>query len=241
MKLPKRAAEWSYYVEKYLFPLYFSFISAKSAYNIWKNGWWEKFIWYWGRDWRQALSASYNLSSETLLIIFNVMVGVFLVMAKKPERPPERPRDILVPFAATFFYVAYGVLPPFFPALLLENPFPVSARGTFVIASWLLMLAGLALNIFSLYHLRRSFAVFVQVKKVVFSGPYAFIRHPMYTSHLLMAAGLVLYFFSPAIFAIWIAHAALLAYRARLEEEAIAAHDPGYRGHMARTGFLVPL
>lgn len=241
MKISEKAGTAAYFVEKYLFSLYFAVMASRGLYTIYKNGWWHSVIGWWGRDWTRVWVAGYSLSSEMLLVIFNVMVGVFLIRAGKPQRGPENLKELAIPFAATFFYVAYSGLPAIFPAFALDNPIPASARWQVMILAMFLVLGGLFLNIFSLYHLRKSFAVFVQVKEIVFSGPYAYIRHPMYTSHLLMAAGLVLSRFSPAIFTVFLIHAGLLAYRARLEEAALAAHDPKYAEHMKKTGFLIPI
>ena len=169
------------------------------------------------------------------------MVGVFLVMAQKPKREPHGAKEILIPLVAIFFYMAYSGLPQFFPAFAVQNPIPTSFQFPVIIGAVTLVLGGLFLNIVSLYHLRRSFAVFVQVKEIVFSGPYKYIRHPMYTSHILMAAGLVLSQFSIAILAVFLIHIGILSYRARLEEKALASFDPKYGKYMKHTGFLVPL
>lgn len=75
---------------------------------------------------------------------------------------------------------------------------------------------------------------------IVRSGPYRFVRHPIYTGNMTILTGLALMTGS-----LWIAaNAVLLAVyatrSARLEERALAAAMPGYRSYMTATGCFVP-
>ena len=173
-------------------------------------------------------------------MIIEIIVCIIFAMAKKPKRKPEGAKEILIPFLATFLFAFYSSLPPFLPAFAIQNLMPVSVRYPILIGAVTLFLVGLILKIVSLYYLRHSFAIFVQVKEVVFSGPYAYIRHPMYTAFILMITSVVLSQFSLAIIFVALTNIGLLYYRARLEEEALAAHDFKYREYMEHTSFLFP-
>jgi protein-S-isoprenylcysteine O-methyltransferase Ste14 len=241
MKFSKNVGIIAYYVEKYLFPIFFAVMAAQSGYSIYKNDLWEKVCFLGGNDWGKVLVSSYNILSAILIIIYNILVGVFLVMAQKPKREPKGAQEILIPLVATFFYMAYSGLLWFSPAFALQNPIPASFQFPVLIGAVTVALGGLFLNLVSLYHLRHSFAIFVEVKEIIFSGPYKYIRHPMYTSHIMLAAGLVLSHFSLAILAVFLIHVGIISYRAHLEEEALASFDPKYKKYMEKTGFLVPL
>ena len=76
---------------------------------------------------------------------------------------------------------------------------------------------------------------------VVSTGPYAFVRHPMYSSVMLFFAGVPLLLGSWWGLAMAPLFAALFAIRARIEERALIAGLPGYADYTARVRYrLVP-
>jgi protein-S-isoprenylcysteine O-methyltransferase Ste14 len=77
--------------------------------------------------------------------------------------------------------------------------------------------------------------------RVVDSGPYAYIRHPMYAGALLFFIGTPLLLGSWWGLAVAPALAAVLCARAVLEERTLAQELPGYRDYAARVRYrLVP-
>ncbi|WP_065754833.1 methyltransferase family protein [Bradyrhizobium paxllaeri] len=76
---------------------------------------------------------------------------------------------------------------------------------------------------------------------VVSSGPYAFVRHPMYSGIMLFFVGVPLLLGSWWGVAIAPAFAVLFAIRARIEERALVEGLPGYADYAARVRYrLVP-
>ena len=75
--------------------------------------------------------------------------------------------------------------------------------------------------------------------KLIDTGPYAYVRHPIYGAGLLFFAGYALAT-SPAAFVPLVALAVLWRNKAALEEELLERHYPGYRDYRARVpgGFL---
>ncbi len=71
-------------------------------------------------------------------------------------------------------------------------------------------------------------------------GPYAFIRHPMYSSLLIICTALVIDTFSWARTAILILLAADLVIKLRYEEGLLSAHYPLYADYMTRSKRLIP-
>lgn len=76
--------------------------------------------------------------------------------------------------------------------------------------------------------------------KLITSGPYRHVRHPMYSAVLLGAAALAL---SAPPLPAWLAWTALLLvllFKAHLEERAMAEQHPDYSAYRIRTKRLVP-
>ena len=65
------------------------------------------------------------------------------------------------------------------------------------------------------------------------TGPYAYVRHPIYGAGLLFFVGYALAT-SPAAFLPLVALAVLWWSKAALEEELLERHYPGYRDYRAR-------
>lgn len=66
------------------------------------------------------------------------------------------------------------------------------AQGAFVVAGLVVIWLGLAVRVWAVLALGRSFSTFIQVKgnqAVVTRGPYRWVRHPSYTGLLLIGLG----------------------------------------------------
>ena len=100
--------------------------------------------------------------------------------------------------------------------------------------SWWTILAGTLIGIFSLVQLGKSFGVLIAVREVRTTGLYAWIRHPMYLSDIVMRLG---YCFShPSLLTalLFIASSACYVIRAILEERFLASQEPAYTAYMQR-------
>jgi len=75
---------------------------------------------------------------------------------------------------------------------------------------------------------------------LITSGPYRWIRHPMYTSVLLATAGAARKSFEPADALLWFALLGVLLGKAAIEERALARRFPDYQGYRVRTTRFVP-
>lgn len=71
-------------------------------------------------------------------------------------------------------------------------------------------------------------------------GPYAYIRHPMYTGLLLFTLALVLAAPSPLRIAFWLVLLADLVLKLHYEEGLLAAKFPGYASYQRSTKKLIP-
>jgi protein-S-isoprenylcysteine O-methyltransferase Ste14 len=99
---------------------------------------------------------------------------------------------------------------------------------------------GGVLTVWALAHLRTSFSVMVEARRIVTTGPYRFLRHPLYLGEALALFGLCLMIgtIESVLFALTLNTLQLV--RARLEETKLAFRFPAYREYRSRTPFIVP-
>jgi protein-S-isoprenylcysteine O-methyltransferase Ste14 len=118
-------------------------------------------------------------------------------------------------------------------------------RHPLALAGLLLVVLGAAVNIMGRFDLGRNWGnqvIIYEDHSLVTGGVYRIVRHPLYASLVWMFLG------ASVVFANW---AALLAtvllfipgmyYRAKQEENALAAHFPGYERYRDTTGMLFPV
>lgn len=75
---------------------------------------------------------------------------------------------------------------------------------------------------------------------LITSGPYRWIRHPMYTSVLLAAAAAAWNSFETADTLLWLALLGVLLAKATIEERALVRRFPDYQDYRVRTTRFVP-
>ena len=109
---------------------------------------------------------------------------------------------------------------------------------------WLLIAAGVVLGAYTLAHNRiGNFNIRPQPKaraKLITGGPYALIRHPMYSALLLGAAAFVIVDGSYLKIGLWLALAVVLLMKARLEERLMTQRFSEYADYCANTKRFVP-
>ncbi|RMD71374.1 MAG: isoprenylcysteine carboxylmethyltransferase family protein [Gammaproteobacteria bacterium] len=107
-------------------------------------------------------------------------------------------------------------------------------------AGLIFSLLGTTLSIISLWSLKRSFSVMTEVRHLVTTGLYRYVRHPLYMSEIIHAIGLVLLSAHPIIFGVTVITIILQVIRAKIEERKFLQTLPQYAEYRKRTGFLWP-
>jgi protein-S-isoprenylcysteine O-methyltransferase Ste14 len=190
--------------------------------------------------WRWSADATFApLVKDVLLILLMLFTAVALFFSRPPVAVPDRLDQMLIPIAMSYYFFLYGLV-DHLPALLRANLIPAGMQSAAAIAGLAVSIAGYAVAIWALCHLGRSFAILVAARKVVTTGPYARVRHPIYLGYVIDLCGLLLASGSIAMLVLGTGFLVLLRLRARLEEEKLAGADAGYREYVARTGFLFP-
>lgn len=133
---------------------------------------------------------------------------------------------------------ALALLGAYLPAALTLLPTVSSDKLQF--ASALITLMGTAGAFYALFHLGTAFSVFPQARRLVMSGPYKFVRHPIYLFGELGLIGMSLAYEQP--WAILVAALSFCAQfpRMRYEEKVLTDAFGSYAAYAARTARLIP-
>lgn len=108
------------------------------------------------------------------------------------------------------------------------------------VVAYALLVAGMAWSTWTLRFLGRNLSVIAQAREVVESGPYRWVRHPLYTGELASSLGLAIAAGGTAALAAWLGVFLLQVYRALREEQVLLAALPGYRRYRSRTAAIMP-
>lgn len=156
------------------------------------------------------------------ILIHNTLLMCFFFTRRKSVRTSFRFADWAVPILTLC------------AAMLLRPTVFIQNSVTFV--SGILQYVGIAGIIISLLSLGRSFGIIPANRKVVRSGVYRFIRHPMYISEILFYTGFVVG--NPTLRNMILIVLVLTGqiWRA-ISEEALLCSDPSYRVYMQRVRY----
>jgi protein-S-isoprenylcysteine O-methyltransferase Ste14 len=99
---------------------------------------------------------------------------------------------------------------------------------------------GTGMSIIALAHLGRSFSLMAEARKLVTTGPYRIVRHPLYLFEEVAALGILLQFFSFSTALIFLGHILIQLQRMRNEEAVLEKAFPEYQAYRARTAKVIP-
>jgi protein-S-isoprenylcysteine O-methyltransferase Ste14 len=169
-----------------------------------------------------------------LLLQFLYAAGYLLRGSARQTLPGVVPR--LVAYATAYimpaFLLAAGRWAP-----QLTQPVENSVLRT---GGWILGSAALLFAIRPLWYLRKSFSIEPVARELVTTGPYAFARHPIYTTYLFAYLGLWISTPRPAVTAVLLLWFGLLLRRIRLEEAVLESVYPEYAVYRQRVGMFWP-
>jgi protein-S-isoprenylcysteine O-methyltransferase Ste14 len=115
--------------------------------------------------------------------------------------------------------------------------------GSAIVAGNILVIAGLFV-IYLVFRENSFTSASIEIARgqhVVTTGPYRYVRHPMYAGGLLMKLGIPIALDSVWGLLLWLPMAAIIVVRLTSEEAFLTAGLPGYSDYRARTAWrLVP-
>lgn len=184
-------------------------------------------------------------------LAFDALVFYSLLVRRRARVRPQGFAENVFPLITVFLpVIGYTLL--FLPALrMMVPPYPESllralneltpAFPFYLNMTGLVFgLAGAALSIWSIAHLRASFGIRTAVRELVTTGPYRRIRHPLYLGEIVHILGLTILAATPVALALFVVAVSLQVTRAKIEERKFLATVPAYAAFRRQTGFLWP-
>jgi protein-S-isoprenylcysteine O-methyltransferase Ste14 len=101
-------------------------------------------------------------------------------------------------------------------------------------------LIGTCLSIFALAHLGRSFSLMAEARRLVTSGPYRLVRHPLYVFETLASIGILLQFLSLETLIVFFIYVLIQVQRMNNEEAILERVFPEYHDYRLRTSRVIP-
>ncbi|KUM28307.1 hypothetical protein AU467_12515 [Mesorhizobium loti] len=168
------------------------------------------------------------LTSKIAALIFISLSLLFTLirLPAKANTPGLSPR--VVSIAGTFMMSLLAVLP------VGTVTTDVLMFGTAMIVS------GTLLSAYCLLWLGRSFSIMATARKLVVTGPYGVVRHPLYVAELITISGVVIVNWSIAAVLLGVCWFALQFQRAMNEERVLRATFPEYNEYAQRVPMLLP-
>src|SRR6266487_540640 len=119
------------------------------------------------------------------------------------------------------------------------DPWP-SLLSSFCLASFYMLLALFIMMLVTIRHLGGSFSLVPQARSVVQTGPYRWIKHPLYLSEEIAVLGVVLQYLTPVTVIVLVLHIGVQVCRILYEEDLLRRNCPEYSTYEASRWRLIP-
>jgi protein-S-isoprenylcysteine O-methyltransferase Ste14 len=169
-----------------------------------------------------------DLVSRSSTILFLGMLSILFIIRLNPIKKAKGILPRVLAIAGTF-------------SMTLVTLFPrANLSLTETVIAGLLSLVGTGLSVFALAHLGRSFSVMAEARRLVTSGPYRLVRHPLYVFEAVASLGILFQFFSFYTVLIYLGHCFLQLQRMNNEEAVLEVVFPEYQSYKLKTARVIP-
>lgn len=169
-----------------------------------------------------------NLLAKALMFAFGILLICLLVVRRTPLRRPKSWAPRIIAFMGC--YVGIGGL------AMPINPPP----SPWLFSSMLLIVGGTAFGFYSLMWLGRSVSIMPESRKLVTSGPYSLIRHPLYLGEQTALVGVALQCTTLWPKLLLVLQFICQLYRMRYEEQILTESFPEYADYARHTARILP-
>ncbi len=168
------------------------------------------------------------LSKISIICFLGLMSVLFLIRIE----PIKKTEGLLPRFTALVgTFCLYAMT--FFPRVNLSIKQSLIATSISVL--------GTGLSVFALAHLGRSFSLMAEARRLVTTGPYRLVRHPLYLFETIASLGVLLHFLSGYTLLVFLAYILIQLQRMKNEEAILHKAFPEYEEYRARTYRVIPL
>ncbi|MCP3414318.1 DUF1295 domain-containing protein [Bradyrhizobium brasilense] len=168
-----------------------------------------------------------SLVSSFCVAVFYLMLAL-LILTRGPAKAQA---EGLLPRIAAFVGTYWPWTITFFP----------KTEGTLAnLVSTICVLTGMIMILVTVRHLGRSFSLVPQARSVVQTGPYRWIKHPLYLSEEIVFLGVVLQHLSWMTVGLLILHICIQVWRIHYEEDVLRRTLPEYSSYEASRWRLIP-
>jgi protein-S-isoprenylcysteine O-methyltransferase Ste14 len=165
---------------------------------------------------------------------YSTALFYFIVAAIMLRRRPiiHRERRITAWILPTIAMIAIAIVGRGQPTHMSAVPLAIST---------IFVMCGAGFTIYSLRHLGTHFGVVSDVRGLVTTGPYRYVRHPLYAGENTTTLGIVCIVASPITVGAFVVSVAIQYWRARVEEQALRSVFPQYADYARSTPMIIPL
>ncbi len=170
-----------------------------------------------------------GLIHHLLMVCFYSLI-IFLYFLRSRAKSTSRSHVTnFIAIVATFIPFTL----PFLGEPALNNPEILHVANSIIII-------GIVLSIYALGSLGKSFSIIPQARRLIKTGPYRVVRHPLYVSELIGVFGLAFAGLTILKMAIFLLLIVLQVYRALQEEKLLADVFPEYKEYSSKTSRFIP-
>jgi protein-S-isoprenylcysteine O-methyltransferase Ste14 len=167
-------------------------------------------------------SAQYNSTLATRIWFWGAVLMVVMSLARVP------PRSVMFNLRSLLSTAAMMVLP------MLMRPGAMTSTGWLAKAAVVVELIGITFTQISRVYLGRRFGLLPANRGVVSTGPFRWVRHPIYSGWAILTIGFLMAYPNVRNIAMFLISIPFLIWRISLEEEHLTL-DPEYRAYLAKT------
>ena len=169
-----------------------------------------------------------NIAMRVSSIAFLFLLAIMAVVRGRARGKARGVEPRISALAGTFLVSAIALFP--------RRELSVGGE----IAATTLILLGTAFAVYVLTQLGRSFSVMAEARRLVTSGVYRIVRHPLYVAEEIAAIGLVIQFLSHWTLLLLAVHAGFQLRRMRNEEAILIGTFREYGAYKEKTARLIP-
>jgi protein-S-isoprenylcysteine O-methyltransferase Ste14 len=168
------------------------------------------------------------VAARVSAIAFLLLVAAAVILRSRPSAKASGLEPRISALAGTFLMYSIALFP--------RRDLSLSAE----MISTVLTTTGSVGATIALLQLGRSFSVMAETRQLVRSGPYRFVRHPLYLAEEIAALGLFMQFASPLTTLLFAMQIAFQLRRMQNEEAVLTASFPEYIEYRQTTARLIP-